>query len=97
MGVPKVPSVRLLFKDVRATPAVLELLEDTRVGRMPDLALIGVQEEVSDLEETVSWPEDEEGSGMPHYDGASSSGVGKGYIEKPAAIRKGLRAVCSGL
>ena len=42
---------------------------------------------------------------MPHYDGASSSGVGKGYIEKPAIVRKGsgkpaalaLRAACSGL
>ena len=26
---------------------------------------------------------------MPHYDGVSSSGVGKGYLEKPAAVRKG--------
>ena len=33
---------------------------------------------------------------MPHYDGASSSGVGKGYLEKPAAVMA-LRAACSGL
>ena len=25
---------------------------------------------------------------MPHYDGASSSGVGNGYLEKPAAADK---------
>ena len=32
---PRAPSVRLLFGDERATPALLEFLEDTRVGRMP--------------------------------------------------------------
>ena len=26
---------------------------------------------------------------MSHCDGASSSGVGKGYVEKPAAVRRG--------
>ena len=35
-------------------------------------------------------------AGTPHYDGASSSGVGKGYLEKPAAAMA-LRAACSGL
>ena len=34
--------------------------------------------------------------GIPHYDGASLSGVGKGYLEKPAAAMA-LRAACSGL
>ena len=31
-----------------------------------------------------------------HYDGASSSGVGKGYMEEPAVVMA-LRAACSGL
>ena len=48
---PRAPSVCLLFRDTRATPAVLEFLRDTRVGRMPGLALLGVQEEESELEE----------------------------------------------
>ena len=57
------PSVRLLFRDERATPAFLEFLEDTKVGRMPGLALMGVVEvggvEVeSDLEEIVLRPEE---------------------------------------
>ena len=41
---PRPPSVRLLFRDERATPAPLEFLADTRVGRMPGLALFGVEE-----------------------------------------------------
>ena len=49
-----------LFRGVRATPAVLEFLGDTRVGGMPGLALFGVQEEEPDLEEVVLWSEDEE-------------------------------------
>ena len=52
---PRVPSVRLLFRDERATPALLEFLADTRVGRKPGLALFGVEEEVSDLEEIALW------------------------------------------
>ena len=32
---PRAPSIRLLFRDGRATPAVLEFLEDTRVGKIP--------------------------------------------------------------
>ena len=43
--------------------------------------------------------------GTPRSDSAGLSGVGKGYIEKPADVRRGsgkaaamaLRAVCSGI
>ena len=31
---PRAPTVRLLFEDDRATPAVLDFLRDTRVGRV---------------------------------------------------------------
>ena len=62
MGAPRAPSVRLLFRDERASPALLEFLEDTRVGRMPGLALMGVLEEESELEEIVLWPAEGEGS-----------------------------------
>ena len=34
-----------LFQDPRATPAVLDFLRDTRVGRMPGLELYGIQED----------------------------------------------------
>ena len=63
MGAPKGPlrSVRLLFGDERATPALLEFLEDTRVGRVPDLALFGAMGEESGLEE-IELGADEEGS-----------------------------------
>ena len=60
---PRAPSVRLLFRDERATPPFLEFLEDTRVGKMPGLALFGVQEEELELGEIVLWSEDEEGPG----------------------------------
>ena len=60
---PRAPSARLLFRDERATPALLDSLEDTRVGRMPRLALMGKVGEESDLEEIVLWPAEEEGSG----------------------------------
>ena len=36
---PRAPAVQLLFDDVRAAPAVLSFLRDTRVGRMVPLAL----------------------------------------------------------
>ena len=48
---------------------MLGFLEDTRVGRMPGLALFGVQEEESDLEEIVLWSEDEEGPGSENEEG----------------------------
>ena len=60
---PRAPSVRLLFRDARATPAVLEFLSDTRVGRMPGLALFGVQEEESGLEEIELVAQGEEAPG----------------------------------
>ena len=66
------PSVRLLFRDKRATPALLEFLGDTRVGRIPGLALFGVVEEESDLEEIVLWAEEDEGS----EEGGGGSGPG---------------------
>ena len=59
---PRAPSVRLLFRDERATPAMLEFLEETRVGKMLGLALMGLAEEESDLDEIELWPEVEEGS-----------------------------------
>ena len=40
MGSPRAPSVRLLFHDTRATPTLLEFLEDTRVGRVPGQVLL---------------------------------------------------------
>ena len=60
---PRAPSVRLLFRDERATPALLGFLADTRVGRMPGLALFGVEESESDLEEIALWPEEDGGLG----------------------------------
>ena len=36
---PRAPAVRLMFDDVRAAPAVLSFLRETRVGRMVPLAL----------------------------------------------------------
>ena len=66
---PRAPSVRLLYRDERATPALLESLEDTRLGRTLGLALIGVVEEESELEEVVLWPEEEEGPGEESEEG----------------------------
>ena len=34
------PSIRRLFRDERAVPAVLEFLEDNRVGKMPGRILL---------------------------------------------------------
>ena len=59
---PRAPSVRLLFRDARAPPEVLEFLSSTRVGKIPGLALLGVQEEESDLEETELVAREEEGA-----------------------------------
>ena len=39
-GGPRAQSVRLLFRDVRAIPALLEFFEDTRVGRIPGQVLL---------------------------------------------------------
>ena len=59
---PKAPSVSLLSRDARATPAVLEFLEDTRVGKIPGLALFGEQDEEPELEIEL-WSEEGEGPG----------------------------------
>ena len=57
-GGPRAPSVRRLFRDPRATPALLDFLRDTSVGRMPGLAMYGVREE--DLGREVElWAEEE--------------------------------------
>ena len=58
------PSVHFLFRDARATPAVLEFLEDTRVGQMPSRVLLagGPDVEEDGMEEVALWaPEAEEG------------------------------------
>ena len=51
------PSVRGLFNDARATPAVPEFPEDTRVGRVPDLVLLvgGPDDEEDEMEEIELW------------------------------------------
>ena len=58
---PRAPSGRLFFGDVRATPAVLEFLEDTRVGCMPSQILLvgGRLEDEDDLEALELWPQEE--------------------------------------
>ena len=64
-GGPRAPSVRLLFRDARATPALLEFLEDTRVGRMPGRILLagGPDLDEEEMEGVELWaPEEEEGS-----------------------------------
>ena len=64
------PSVRLLFRDERAIPAVLEFLGKTRVGKMSGLALLGAEEEGSDLCEIEMWlGEDEEEPGSEGDEG----------------------------
>ena len=48
---------------VQRRQAVLEFLEKTRVGKMPGLTLLGVEEEESDLEKIEMWLDgDEPGS-----------------------------------
>ena len=43
-GGPRISSVRGLFHDARATPAVLDFLRKTKVGKMPGLEVYGIQE-----------------------------------------------------
>ena len=61
---PRAPAVRLMFDDVRAAPAVLSFLRDTRVGRMVPLAL---QEEWrgEDTGREVAREGEEDGPGPP--------------------------------
>ena len=65
LGGPRALSVRRLFGDVRATPAVPEFLEDTRVDRIPGRVFLaggaGVKE--NELEEIEMWAPEEEGAG----------------------------------
>ena len=58
-GDPQGPSVCLLFRDARATPALLEFLGDTRVGRMLGQTPLagGLVEGESELEEIKMWPQ----------------------------------------
>ena len=60
-GDPRIPSVRGLFQDPRATPAVLDFLRDTKVGKMPGLELHGIQEDELGREVEL-WAEDGEAS-----------------------------------
>ena len=78
-GTPRAPSVRVLFRDARAAPALLEFLEDTRVGRVPGRVLLTGGPDVGedDLQEIVLWApeggeaessedsEEEDGPGPP--------------------------------
>ena len=61
-GAPRAPSARLLFQNARATPAPLEFLKDTRVGRMSGQILLagGDMEGESGLEEIELRPQEEE-------------------------------------
>ena len=73
------PSVRRLFGDERATQAILEFLENTRVGKMPNRILSaggpGLEEDLEYVslqvlgdegeESQVSLSEEEDGPGPP--------------------------------
>ena len=64
-GGPRAPSVRGLFQDPRATPAVLDFLRDTRVGKMPGLEIYGIQEDELGREVEL-WAEDGDTSDEDH-------------------------------
>ena len=51
--------VRFLFRDARATPALLEFLEGTKVGQMPEMILLtgGLVEDEDELEEIELGPQ----------------------------------------
>ena len=72
------PSARLLFGDVRATPAVLEFIEDTRVGRMPGRVLMagGPDVEEGELDEVELWGPEEEGEGTEFSESEEENGPG---------------------
>ena len=69
--------VRILFQDARATPALLEFLEDTRVGRMPGEILLARGPDVDEdsLDEIVLWPP-EEGKAESSGDSEEEDGPG---------------------
>ena len=58
---PRAPSVRLMFDDVRAAPAVLTSLRDTRMGKMISLVPRGGER----AEETETESAGEEGGPGP--------------------------------
>ena len=58
-GEPRISSVRGLFYDTRATPAVLDFLRKTKVGKMPGLEVYGIQEEELGQDMKL-WADDEE-------------------------------------
>ena len=60
-GGPRAPSVRLLFREARAAPALLEFLEDTGVGRMPDRFLLAGGQDLKEdeMEEVELWAPEE--------------------------------------
>ena len=64
-GGPRAPSVRLLFRDARAIPALLDFLRDTRVGQMPGQILLAGEdvEGESDLEAIELEPQEEKKDG----------------------------------
>ena len=61
-GSPRALSVRLLFQNARATPALLEFLEGTRVGWMRGQILLGggMVKDEDELEEIALGPQGEE-------------------------------------
>ena len=65
---PWAPTVRLLFQDERATPAVLAFLRETKVGRIVALAP-PEEEESGELEEVVLRPGEEEGQDEEEEEG----------------------------
>ena len=60
---PRAPSIRLLFQDDRATPAVPTFLRETGAGEMINLA--SPAEEGGGMEEEREEDEEEDGTGPP--------------------------------
>lgn len=68
-----------MFSDARATPAVLEFLEDMKVGRMASRVLLagGPDVEEDEMEEVTLWaPVEEEGTGISEEESAEEDGPG---------------------
>ena len=66
----RAPSVRMLLNDPHAIPAVLEFLEDIKVGQMPSEALLrgGMKIERTDLENIELWVEDSRAQEIEEYE-----------------------------
>ena len=66
----RAPSVRTLFNDPRAIPAVLEFLEDTKVGQMPSEVLLrgGMEIQGKDLEDIELWVEGSTAQEIEEYE-----------------------------